>query len=68
MTQVNRKARPRVRCASWLLLLLGVVLPLTMVIGNSGVSAARLAAGPANCNSSFDPYHYSRAAISACGY
>jgi len=68
MTQVNRKARLRVRSASRLLLLLGVVLPFTMVVANSGVSAAHLAAGPANCNSSFDPYHYSQAAISACGY
>jgi hypothetical protein len=68
MAQANKKSRLRMRSASRLSLLLGTVLLLTTVIGNSGVSAAHRAAGPANCNSSFDPYHYTRAAVSACGY
>jgi hypothetical protein len=68
MAQVNRKSRLRMRSTGGLPMLIGAVLLLTMVIGSSGASAAHLPAGPANCNSSFDPYHYTRAAVSACGY
>jgi hypothetical protein len=68
MTRLDRKLRLRMRSASRLPILLGVVLLLSMVIGSSRVSAAHVAAGPADCHSSFDPYHYTQAAVSACGY
>jgi peptidase A4-like protein len=34
----------------------------------ASASTAHVAAGPADCNSSFDPYQYSQTAVDACGY
>lgn len=68
MTRGDRKSRLPVRPARGLPVLLGAAVLLTVGIGSSGVGATHRAGGPANCNSSFDPYSYSQAAVSACGY
>jgi hypothetical protein len=68
MAPVSRKPRVRTRSTSRLSLVLGVVFLLTMAIGSTGASAAHLVAGPADCSSSFNPYQYTQAEVSACGY
>src|ERR1700716_721635 len=68
MAPFNRKSRVRTHSTRRLPLLLGVVFLLTMAIGSTGASAAHVTAGPTNCNSSFDPYRYTQAEVSACGY
>lgn len=52
---------------------LAVVFTTVCVAGATALPAtaaktARRATPPANCNSSFDPYGYTQAAVSACGY
>jgi hypothetical protein len=41
------------------------VLPLLIAAASTRSAAAE---GPHNCNSSFDPYAYTQAAVAACGY
>lgn len=64
-----RRRRPSLqahRRRSLMVIGLAAVLAMTPVVASASTTHA--AVGPADCNSSFDPYQYSQAAVSACGY
>jgi hypothetical protein len=46
----------------------GVAVSVAFVWIAGSAHAAPIATPPADCNSSFDPYDYTQAAVSACGY
>jgi hypothetical protein len=61
--RLSYRFRRHARIARILAVPVGVASALALVISPVGAATARL-----DCNSSFDPYAYTQAAVSACGY
>ena len=59
----RRRRRGIFRVQAGVLATAAVIVPALM-----GATSAPADTGPSDCNSSFDPYSYSQAAVSACGY
>src|SRR5438128_3345034 len=67
-TRPSRRRRVHASIIRKLLVLASVASALPLVIVPASATAVPGATAPRDCNSSFDPYASTQAAVSACGY
>lgn len=68
MTHPSHAPRSRAHASRTSIVIGCIVVALSLLVTVVSANSAGATAQSPNCNSSFNPYSYSRAAVSACGY